>query len=1713
MWIAVLASSVFFLCVRDADAEGKLIRLRNETITTGLAAKSIRAQSAQPAETPVTGLYLVQFTERFQPTWRDQLLAMRVKLVRYVPDDAFVARLDRVRLSQVKSLPFVHWIGEYRVDHKVHSIVRAALLREGKNETTAVSVLLSPEATPAERASVRRALNNVRFGSSSRFGMVLRGNLAASALRAVAQSPAVLWIEPAPMMKLLDEVASKIVAGGSLDLGTADHRTAMQQLGFDGRGVSVAVADTGLNNGDAATMHPDLAGRVDAFLFYGNLTDAADEHSHGTHVTGIIAGDGATGEVDDGGAGGFNFNFDFGGDNGGLGTPTREPAFYGLGVAPKAHIVAQRIFDGAGNFEAPATNETLTRDATRAGAVIGSNSWGDDVQGRYDISAAEFDALVRDADAQKFGDQPYLLEFSAGNAGPAAQTIDSPAVAKNVIATGASQNNRLEFFLYADGQEAMADFSSRGPCEDGRIKPDVVAPGTWIASLQSASATDQNAWLPIDNYYQYQGGTSQSGPHASGAAAVFIQFYRETHAGTTPSPALVKAALINSAVDMDNSFGTEPVPNNDEGWGRVDLTEIIGSPRRYEYVDQSVLLTMGQIYERRVVVAGADEPLKITLVYTDVPGFPAAIPALVNDLDLEVIGPDGALYRGNQFDAGESVPNAAAGDHLNNVEAVHLNVPMPGEYLVRVRAQNVAMDARTDTPAVDQDFALVNSGKLALPGEGVMIVDRPAYTVPDVIRLRVIDFDLAGQPSVTVRLTSSTETNGEAIVLPAMGTAGVFTGSVAVVAGPAVADGRLQVSQGDTIQAAYQDAAPAATRIATARADLRPPVFVGNVSVTNRFGRTVIAWQTDEPANAVVRYGTNTALSASVTNRFFDSAHEIALQNLVPGTRYFFLVASADEAGNASTNNNNGALFSFVAISAPPILLVTAPDPFLDVPVSSYTSALDQIGLQYDLWEISQLGLPSTNDFRPYRVVIYRVAEFDQNGLPAAQENALQAYLNGGGALFIASMEILSRIGDVPFRRNGLHVDTFDEDATVPAIAGVDNDQITSGLEVDLDYTDFDIFGGLLDPDLSDTFKPTTNAVPILFEPTSGKAAGLRYPRTGEDSAGRVVFLSFPLETVPTTGPAPNNRANLLRNILAFLAPGLDGVGSIAFDNSEYTVPSRVVVEVADSDLAGRREITINFFSSTATNIHPVKLTESALPGLFRGTIALAAPTNAPGAETLPAKHGDTIWAEYFDVSANSIIRAVATVDTKPPAITNIAVVPEYSEATVTWETSEPADGLVEFGESTFLGRSAYAAERGSDHEVTLEGLLPDRVYYYRVTSRDVAGNIATDDNRGNFYTFRTLPPLLPPWVDNLESSGTSTNWAVIDGEAGTTTWQLGAPLGGLIPAHSGKNVWGSNLNGDSIDLGDTFLVSPAVQLVGGNKATLKFSHNYDFTLPLEFDIYHFGQVYVSTNGRAWDLLDEYTDIDSGGNWEEVQLDLSAYLGTVVRLGWYYGLFAFESFPRLGWLLDDVSITMSSFVPGTVLITNNLAQSSFTLSGPISRTGQGLSLLVTNAASGDYAITFGDVPYYQKPASQTNHLAANGLLIFQGNYTFPDTNTNGISDLWETNFFGTVSPTRTAFTDTDHDGLTDLAEFIAGTNPTNADSRLELRMPLLLNNGNLRIDWTSTPGHAYRVEGSPNAVTWVPLTDWIRASVNVTSFTGPSSTNTGNSFFRLSVKP
>jgi hypothetical protein len=209
--------------------------------------------------------------------------------------------------------------------------------------------------------------------------------------------------------------------------------------------------------------------------------------------------------------------------------------------------------------------------------------------------------------------------------------------------------------------------------------------------------------------------------------------------------------------------------------------------------------------------------------------------------------------------------------------------------------------------------------------------------------------------------------------------------------------------------------------------------------------------------------------------------------------------------------------------------------------------------------------------------------------------------------------------------------------------------------------------------------------------------------------------------------------------------------------------------------------------------------------------------------------------------------------------------------------------------------------------------------------------------------------------------------------------------------------------------------------------------------------------------------------------------------------------------------VDDASITVDTIVPSTIQITNNLWQAVFALAGPTGATGRGLWTAITNAAPGQYTITFGDVPYYQTPPPQTTNLPPAGTVIFVGNYTFADANTNAIPDPWETANFGSVTTNYSGLTDTDGDGLNDYAEFVAGTSPTNANSALELTTTIQ-DASSLGIQWPSASGHGYRVLGSDDLRTWTPVTDWIRASSTSTGTNLPAAGGAPR-FFRVEAQP
>jgi hypothetical protein len=511
--------------------------------------------------------------------------------------------------------------------------------------------------------------------------------------------------------------------------------------------------------------------------------------------------------------------------------------------------------------------------------------------------------------------------------------------------------------------------------------------------------------------------------------------------------------------------------------------------------------------------------------------------------------------------------------------------------------------------------------------------------------------------------------------------------------------------------------------------------------------------------------------------------------------------------------------------------------------------------------------------------------------------------------------------------------------------------------------------------------------------------------------------------------------------------------------------------------------------------------------GTFRGTFTIA----SAGGGNLVGADGDEITVTYFDASRSQNVTATAAVDTQPPEITSVSHEADYVDAFVSWDTSELTDALVQFGESALLGRSAYKFELDFFHEIRLLGLRPDQTYYYRVISRDEAGNTVVDDNGGNLYTFRTLRPLILPWADNLDTGG--TNWTVIDGEDSFSTWTLGVPDNGWeTEANSPPNAWGSNLEGGVLDSAETFLVSPAIHLSGENRAMLRFSHSYDFTERSELDIIELGRVLIITNTLT-EPIELAVFIDDLDTWHEEEIDLTPYVGNLVYIVFHYVILSFDSFPRAGWLIDDVSITMDAEAPGLVAVTNNLFQSGFTITGQVSRNGVGKSYLITNAPPGVYNITYTTVPFYSSPSAQTATLDSGGTITFTGNYTFADANMNGMSDAWETSQFGSVSPSRTPMTDTDGDGVTDLAEFRAGTNPNSAASRFVIAPPVLLPDRRLRLQWIALQGRGYRVEGSTNGYAWSAMTPWLVAPGTLLTHELPAWTPGAPYLFRIEVQP
>jgi hypothetical protein len=347
--------------------------------------------------------------------------------------------------------------------------------------------------------------------------------------------------------------------------------------------------------------------------------------------------------------------------------------------------------------------------------------------------------LARNADPGGPEPRSFLLCFAAGNEGE--KGLTRPAGAKNVLVVGNTSVHRprdggieAERIDRVHRGDYDTGFSSSGVgnCGDGRIRPHVVAPGQWAATANCGAQPGERKFLsPL---YTWAGGTSAATAVAAGAAALLVQWFRR-EAGAEPSPALLRAMLVNGAVDLGDEG---PIPNRRQGWGRISIENVVRRGLARAYVDQNEILTRaGEMRRWSIRIADPALPLKVTLAWTDPPGVPgsgtAERPALVHRLLLRVEH-GGEIFFGNRFAEGWSVPEDAVPEVRDNLQNVYLRAGRKVTAWVSVVALGVQMDALTLAVGPPrQDFALWISNGVAEGEERreAVVVPLPAARIED----------------------------------------------------------------------------------------------------------------------------------------------------------------------------------------------------------------------------------------------------------------------------------------------------------------------------------------------------------------------------------------------------------------------------------------------------------------------------------------------------------------------------------------------------------------------------------------------------------------------------------------------------------------------------------------------------------------------------------------------------------------------------------------------------------------------------------------------------------------------------------------------------------------------------------------------------------------------------------------------------------------------
>ncbi|HIE06103.1 MAG TPA: T9SS type A sorting domain-containing protein [bacterium (Candidatus Stahlbacteria)] len=617
------------------------------------------------------GYYLVQVEGPIIPSWKKEISSVGGRIVGYIPNYTLIVRADQVTIDQIRLKPFVRWVGIYQPAYKI----QAELL-----ETTGKGKVTVQVFNEEELSEVAAAVGNLGFQIANLVNNSLAKSFEAtgdlSNLDKVAQIPGVLWIQlwmPAAPANNNSQWVCQTGWRSSVP-GSAGWR--IWNEGIRGRGLVLCTSDSGVRTThvvyydasypiNSPGVYPNHRKMVAYKLYAGADFGDVGSTYHGTHVSCTVAGDDSVN--------GGNQPYD--------------------GISKDARLYFLDIVNASGGW-IPPQNLTSLHDSIYLGRGLPYNILQHSASWRWYNSSGTY--LLQDAttDAACWRYKDYLNIWAAGNEG-GPRRIGNPAIAKDVLTIGATGNGT--------SSNTIASFSSRGPTQDNRIKPNVMAPGV---NLMSADGSGNNGYKSLS-------GTSMATPSSNGAIGLIRQyllagFYPSGAANPADSIKYQSSALLRAMamVSADPNVGSYTIPSFDIGWGRIDVDSVLffsGDLRKLIIVDDTIGVNTGQSITDSFRVTSSI-PLRVSMAWTDTAAAPNANPTLINDLNLELVDPSGNYYRGNQYSGGQSQQNPSSWDNVNVEECAQINNPEVGVWRITVQGQNVVYEPQPFAYAITGDI-------------------------------------------------------------------------------------------------------------------------------------------------------------------------------------------------------------------------------------------------------------------------------------------------------------------------------------------------------------------------------------------------------------------------------------------------------------------------------------------------------------------------------------------------------------------------------------------------------------------------------------------------------------------------------------------------------------------------------------------------------------------------------------------------------------------------------------------------------------------------------------------------------------------------------------------------------------------------------------------------------------------------------------------------